>query len=187
MKKIPVFLCLLLSFFIKAQDEHKNIKSLSGYEIENSIKLNYIPVDIQLGEIPMGILGVHYDFSLNKNFYAGVGIFTAVKGDQGGLFTLGAEVGFQQKIYRNLYFDTDFHFGGGSGYRYLVKDGAFVNYNIGLKYKIKKIAFGLQYSYFNFYNGHIKSKSFSGFVSIPTKLLFTDYENANNKYKIVAR
>ena len=182
-----LFLCLLTSFVTKAQKKVTSIKNLSGYEIENSIKLNYIPVDIQPGEngrkeIPMGVLGIHYDFTLNKNFYAGVGMFSAMQGDQGGLFTLGAELGFQQQLYKNLYFDTDFHFGGGGGYRYLVKDGAFVNYNIGLKYKTTKIALGIQYSYFNFYNGYIKSTNISGFLTIPTKFIFTNYENANSRY-----
>lgn len=144
-------------------------------------------MDIQAGElgrpeIPMGVLGLHYDFTLNKNFYAGVGMFAAVEGDQGGLFTLGAEIGFQQQIIGNLYFDTDFHFGGGGGYRYLVKDGAYINYNFGLKYKTDKGAIGLQYSYFNFYNGYIESTSFSAFATIPTSLFFTDYQNANKTF-----
>ena len=187
MKNTSIFLCLLFSLCIKAQD--KDIKNLSGYEIENTIKFNYIPVDIQPGELgteelPMGVLGLHYDFKLNKNFYAGLGMFAAVKGAEGGLFTLGAELGFQQKLYKKIYLDTDLHFGGGGGYRYLVKDGAYINYNIGLKYKTPKIAFALQYSYFNFYNGYIKSANVSAFISIPTKLLFTDYNNANNRYRI---
>lgn len=180
---------LLLSIFSNAQTDFKNLENLSGYQTKNTIKLNYIPVDIQEGfpgrpEIPMGVIGVHYDFKLNKHFYAGVGMFAAVKGDQGGLFTLGAEVGFQQKLYRNLYFDTDFHFGGGGGYRYLVRDGAFINSNMGLKIKAKKFDIGIQYSYFDFYQGHIKSNSISGFISIPTTFLFSDYEQANTTYTI---
>lgn len=180
---------MISSFLIKAQETNLDITKLNGYISENTIKINYLSVDVQAGEegreeIPMGVIGFHYDFTLDKNFYAGVGMFAAVDGDQGGLFTLGAEIGFQQKLISNLYFDTDLHFGGGGGYRYLVKDGAYINYNIGLKYKTPKIAFGLQYSYFNFYNGYIKSTSLSGFISIPTKLLFTDYENANRTYTI---
>ena len=187
MKKALFFLCLITSFFAKAQKNYENLENLSGYRIENTLKLNYFQVDIQPGEqgreeIPMGITGIHYDFSINEHFYAGVGMFAAVKGDQGGLFTLGAELGFQQKLYRNIYFDTDFHFGGGGGYRYLVKDGAYINSNIGLKLKTKKISIGVQYSYFNFYKGFIKSNSVSGFVSIPSSFLFSDYKNANNTY-----
>lgn len=171
----------------KAQGSLEELSKLKGYETSNRIKLNYIPVDIQPGEIgrpeiPMSVLGLHYDFTLNKHFYAGVGMFAAVKGDQGGLFTLGAEIGFQQKLYRNLYFDTDFHFGGGGGYRYLVKDGAFINYNLGLKYNFKKASIGIQHSYFNFYNGSIESSRFSAFITLPTSLFITDYKNANKTY-----
>ena len=187
MKKQLSFICILGSFFLKAQESFQDIQYLSGKKTENTIKFNYIPVDIQLAEIPMGILGIHYDFSLSKHFYAGVGMFAAVKGDQGGLFTLGAEVGFQQKIYKNLYFDTDFHFGGGGGYRYLVKDGAFINSNVGLKLKTKKISFGVQYSYFDFYNGFIKSNSVSAFVSIPTTFLFSEYSEANKSFTTANR
>ncbi|WP_152287655.1 hypothetical protein [Flavicella marina] len=190
MKKIVFFIiAITLSFISSAQNNPLYLKDLKGYELENTIKLNYIPVDIQksplgIEEIPMGVIGVHYDFPFNKNFYGGIGMFAAVEGDQGGLFTLGVELGFQQKLYKNFYFDTDFHFGGGGGYRYLVKDGAFINYNIGLKYRTKKIAFGAQYSYFNFYNGYIESGNVSGFVSIPTSFLFTDYSEANQHYTI---
>tara|TARA_B100000809_G_scaffold63282_2_gene59981 strand:- start:1284 stop:2831 length:1548 start_codon:yes stop_codon:yes gene_type:complete len=192
MKKQFSFFFILCSFFLKAQETFDDLQNLNGTKIENTIKFNYIPVDIKPGELgkeemPMIAVGIHYDFPLNKHFYAGVGMFAAVKGDQGGLFTLGAELGFQQKIYKNLYFDTDFHFGGGGGYRYLVKDGAFINTNIGLKLKTQKVDFGLQYSYFNFYNGYIKSNSVSAFVSIPSTFLFSDYNQANKRFTTKTR
>lgn len=187
MKKRLSWIFILCSFFIQAQKNIQEIEFLKGRKIENTIKFNYIPVDIQQGqigrdEIPMGIVGFHYDFSVSKYFYTGVAIYSAVKGDQGGLFTLGAELGFQHRIYKNLYFDTDFHFGGGGGYRYLVRDGAFINSNIGLKIKTKKITFGVQYSYFDFYRGHIKSNSVSGFISIPNPFLFSDYSDSHKTF-----
>jgi hypothetical protein len=187
LKQITFIFLLLSSFFTKAQDEPLRISNLNGYIGENIIKVNYLTVKVQSinpnkVEIPMGTIGVHYDFTINKHFYAGMGMFAAVDGDQGGLFTLGAEIGFQQHLLGNVYLDTDIHFGGGGGYRYLVKDGGFINYNIGLKYNTSKLSLGLQYSYFNFYNGYIKSSGISGFVSIPTKLIFTDYEKANKEF-----
>ena len=65
----------------------------------------------------MGLVGLHYQIPFNDWLYGGAGFHYAVTGDQGGLFTLGAELGVTKKIYKNLYFDGNIHFGGGGGYR----------------------------------------------------------------------
>ncbi|WCC45418.1 hypothetical protein PJW08_04750 [Tenacibaculum finnmarkense] len=103
-------------------------------------------------------------------------------GDQGGLFTLGAELGVNKQLYKNLYVDANLHFGGGGGYRNLVNDGGFINPNIGLQYKKDNYSFGVQYSHLNFLSGEIKSNSVSLFVEIPSILRFTDYNKAHQNF-----
>ena len=73
----------------------------------------------------MGMMGLHYNIPLNNWLYTGAGMYAAVTGDQGGLFTLGIELGVNNRLFKNLYFDVNFHFGGGGGYRYLENDGIF--------------------------------------------------------------
>jgi hypothetical protein len=161
--------------------------SLSSKELKNTLKFDFIPVEMPSEKFPelkptMGMLGVHYQIPFNQWLYGGAGMYAAITGDQGGLFTLGVELGVTKQLYKNLFVDANFHFGGGGGYRYLVNDGAFINPNIGLKYKKKNIAFGVQYSHVNFYSGEIKSNSLSFFIEIPSILRFTDYKNAHKKY-----
>ncbi len=172
--------CLLFCLCNYAQTEQYPIEQVKQKKIRTNYKINYIHVKMPEGEIPMGITGFHYDFALSSHFYGGVGMYAAIVGDQGGLFTLGAELGFQQRLFKNIYFDTDFHFGGGGGYRYLVKDGGYINSNSGFKIKAKQFEFGIQYSYFDFYKGSIKSNSVSAFVSIPATFRYSDYSYANN-------
>ncbi len=95
---------------------------------------------------------------------------------------LGAELGINKKLYKNIYVDANFHFGGGGGYRNLVNDGGFINPNIGLQYKKDNYSFGIQYSHLNFYSGEIKSNSVSFFVEIPSVLRFTDYKKAHQNF-----
>lgn len=183
MKKIVFILLTVCNTLGMVSQSHKEAFIVAERKtLSNSIKLDYIPVKMPDGEIPMDIIGLHYDLNLGKYFYTGVGMYAAIIGDQGGLFTLGAEIGLQQKIYKNLYLNTDFHFGGGGGYRYLVRDGAYINANIGLQLKTANISYGLQYAYFDFFKGSIKSNGIAAFISIPSELVYTDYKQSNKKF-----
>jgi len=188
-KKAFLFMLLPLCFFFYGQTSfsQENITTLKGKTVKNTVRLNFIPVqmptdfDAQL-KPTMGLMGLHYQIPINNWLYGGVGMYAAATGDQGGLFTLGIELGINKQVYKNFYLDANFHFGGGGGYRYLINDGAFINPNIGLQYKQEKFSFGLQYSHVNFYSGEIKSNSFSFFIEIPSVLKFTDYSNAQKNF-----
>ena len=186
MKKIAFLFIFFLSICITAQ-EVENINSLNGKELKNSVRLNFIPVQMPIDfdanlKSTMGLMGLHYQIPINNWLYGGVGMYGAVTGDQGGLFTLGVELGVNKKIYNNFYVDANLHFGGGGGYRYLINDGGFINPNIGLQYRQKKFNVGVQYSHLNFYSGEIKSNSISFFIEIPSVLKFTDYKNAQKNF-----
>lgn len=186
MKKIAFFFSFMITLGILSQ-EKINLNSLKGKELKNSVRLNFIPVqmptDFDVNLKPtMGLLGLHYQIPINNWLYGGVGMYGAITGDQGGLFTLGVELGINKKIHNNFYLDANFHFGGGGGYRYLINDGAFINPNIGIQYKQKRFNLGVQYSHVNFYTGHVKSNSVSFFVEIPSVLRYSNYENAQKEF-----
>lgn len=175
----------LFSFFSIHSQE--SLSSLQGKELHNKVRLNFIPVEMPTDEFAslkptMGLTGLHYQIPINDWLYGGAGFHFAVTGDQGGLFTLGAELGINKQLYKNLYIDANFHIGGGGGYRYLVNDGGFINPNVGLQYKKNDYSFGIQYSHVNFLSGEIKSNSVSFFVEIPSILRFTDYDKAHQKF-----
>ena len=135
-----VFLAFLFSFFSFLTYSQELLSNLKGKELQNKVRLNFIPVEMPVSKFPnlkptMGLAGLHYQTPINNWLYGGAAFHFAVTGDQGGLFTLGAELGINKKLYKNLYIDANFHFGGGGGYRNLVNDGGFINPNIGLQYK----------------------------------------------------
>ncbi|MGG8496541.1 hypothetical protein ACQY1Q_09005 [Tenacibaculum sp. TC6] len=174
----------LFSFLIYSQER---LVTLEGKELQNKVRLNFIPVKMPTDKFPdlkptMGMMGLHYQIPLNDWLYGGAAMYAAVTGDQGGLFTLGVELGVNKQLYKNLYIDANFHFGGGGGYRYLVNDGGFMNPNIGLQYKHKNYSFGVQYSHVNFYSGEIKSNSVSFFIEIPSLLRFADYDKVHQNF-----
>lgn len=184
LKTLFSLLFLLCSFFSFSQ---QNLSFLKGKELHNKVRLNFIPVQMPTDEFPnlkpaMGLAGLHYQIPINDWLYGGAGFHFAVTGDQGGLFTLGAEIGVNKQLYKNIYVDANFHFGGGGGYRNLVNDGGFINPNIGLQYKKNNYSFGVQYSHLNFLSGKIKSNSVSIFVEIPSVLRFTDYNKAHKNF-----
>ena len=182
-----VFLSFIFCLLFFTSFSQENLSTLKGKELQTKVRLNFIPVQMPTDAFPnlkptMGLAGLHYQIPFNDWLYGGAGFHFAVTGDQGGLFTLGAEMGINKQVYKNLYVDANFHFGGGGGYRNLVNDGGFINPNIGLQYKKNKYSVGVQYSHLNFLSGEIKSNSVSVFVEIPSVLRFIDYDKAHQKF-----
>ncbi|WP_369047547.1 hypothetical protein [Tenacibaculum sp. UWU-22] len=181
---ISYFLFSLLSFYSYGQ---KSLSTLQGKELNNNVRLNFIPVKMPTDKFAklkptMGLAGLHYQVPINNWLYGGAAFHFAVTGDQGGLFTLGVELGINKQLYKNIYFDANIHFGGGGGYRYLINDGGFINPNIGLQYKKNDYSFGIQYSHINFLSGEIKSNAISFFIQIPSVLRFINYNDAHQQF-----
>lgn len=167
-----------------------DLSDFKGKEMHNSIRLNYILVHQPFNQVSygldptMGFVGLNYNIPINDWLYTGVGFHTAITGDQGGLFTLGVNLGVNKQIYKNLYFDANVHFGGGGGYRSLVNGGGIIYPNAGLQYKSKGYSFGVQYGYVNFFTGIQKNDNVSFFIEIPTTLRTTSYANAQKTFAV---
>ncbi len=188
MKKTLFFISLILLAFSGNTQNTQNLSMLKGTEVNTGIRLQYLSVDMPVGQIAfpledkMGIMSLHYLVYLKDWLYTGIGMKGAAFGDQSGLFTLGVDLGVNKKIYNNLYLDANVHFGGGGGFRSLVNGGAIIQPNIGLQYKAKNFSFGAQYSHFNFFTGVIKSDAISFFIEIPSILKYADYKDAGKKF-----
>ena len=188
MKKILFLLLVLLSF--NSFSQNYSLDNLEGKELHNNIRLNYTLVHQPIEKVgyslepTMGFIGLNYNIPLNDWLYTGAGFHTAITGDQGGLFTLGVNLGVNLPLYKNLYFDANVHFGGGGGYRTLVNGGGIIYPNAGLQYKTDKFSFGVQYGYVNFFTGIQKSDNVSFFVEIPTSLRTSSYANAQKTFTV---
>ena len=188
MKKSLFALFCFVSLLSFSQD--LDYSDLNKKVYNNSIRLNYILIQQPINKVTyplvskMGFFGLNYNIPINSWLYTGAGFHGALTGDQGGLFTLGVNLGVNTKIYKNLYFDANVHFGGGGGYRSLVNGGGILYPNAGLQYKTKKFSFGVQYGYMNFFTGIQKDDNISFFVEIPTTLRVGSYLDANKTFTI---
>lgn len=175
---------------LKGFSQTYSISEITGKELRNSIRLNYINISQPTDKVnyalkpKMGFVGLNYNVHLNDWLYTGAGFHTAVTGDQGGLFTLGVNLGVNTKIYNNLFFDANIHFGGGGGYRSLVNGGGILYPSAGLQYKAKGFSYGIQYGYVNFFTGIQKGDNVSFFVEIPSLLRTTSYKNEQKTFEL---
>ena len=186
MKKL--IFCILTFFTLQLFSQEYKLSDLKGKELHNTIRLNYILVHQPNEKVgynlqpTMGFIGLNYNIPLNNWLYTGAGFHTAITGDQGGLFTLGVNLGVNFPIYKNLFFDANVHFGGGGGYRSLVNGGGILYPNAGLQYKTNKFSFGVQYGYVNFFTGIQKNDNVSFFIEIPTTVRASSYAEAQKTF-----
>jgi hypothetical protein len=192
MKNILLLLLFLLSLDTFTQ-KNNSYSLLDTKVLHNTIRLNYTTVhmpdekniysNFQL-KPTMGFVGLNYNIPINSWLYTGAAMHFAITGDQGGLFTLGVNLGVNKQLYKNLYVDANIHFGGGGGYRTLVNGGGLLYSNIGLQYKMNNYSFGVQYGNVNFFTGLIKNDNVSFFVEIPTTLRSASYKSAQKEFNI---
>lgn len=188
MKKIV--LLIFLFFSVKNFSQNYSFEEIKEKEFKNALRLNYILIHQPTDQVNyslkprMGFVGLNYNIPLNDWLYTGAGFHTAITGDQGGLFTLGVNLGVNTPIYKNLYFDANVHFGGGGGFRSLVNGGGIIYPNVGLQYKAKGFSFGVQYGYMNFFTGIQKDDNVSFFIEIPTTVRVGSYKDAQKTFTV---
>ncbi len=192
--RLITFIILFISCQLFSQNN--SLDDIKTFTLNNNIRLNHIFIDqpdliydysdgTQYELKPtMGLLGINYNIPLNDWLYTGAGFHAASFGDQGGLFTLGVNLGVNLPIYKNLFFDANLHFGGGGGFRSLVNGGAILYPNAGLQYKAKQFSFGVQYGIVDFPNGIQGGDNFSFFVEIPTKVRAASYSDAQKEFDV---
>ncbi len=163
--------------------------SVEKKQLNNKVRLSYAYLNMPVDKVSyqlhptMSFAGLHYNIPINSWLYTGGNFHFGLTGDQGGIFTLGVNIGINTRIYKNLYFDSYIHFGGGGGYRSLVSGGAIINPNIGLQYKKNGYSFGIQYSKYNFFKGLINDDAVSVFIEILTTLRYLKYSSISNEIK----
>jgi hypothetical protein len=188
MKKIIVFLLICISTQTLFSQKKETVPT--KFTQNGFASLDYISVKMPINEegnpeINMGLTGIHYNLLLNKSIYAGLGFYGSVNGQRGGLFTLGANLGFKKNISKNLFIDSGFHFGGGGGASAPDGGGAFILPHINLGYQFGKFSTTLGYSSINFIDkGNITSNQFRLGIQIPLSLDYATFKNKEQSFSI---
>lgn len=178
-----VLLLTLSVHFFYAQTEVPTKKTQIGFA-----QLDFLSIKMPDANEPnMDYTGIHYNVMLNDWSYAGLGLYGAVGGIRGGFFTLGVNAGVKKEIYKNLFVDAGFHFGGGGGASAPDGGGAFILPHVNLGYDFKHFSITGGWSYVNFFDGgDIKGHQFYTALQIPLNYNYTDFDKKEDIFDIDA-
>jgi hypothetical protein len=139
----------------------------------SKLRLTFEEMDLPANE-KMGLFGSSYLLRLNRNIYAGLGIYSAVTGKRGGFFTGGLEMGINKRIGRLWELDAGLFVGGGGGGAAPQGGGLMIRPHIGVLYKTAIGHIGLQYSLIDFPNGDIDSQQIALSYDRPLSMLLSN-------------
>ena len=171
---------LLLTFL---NDSHISAQQNNNSEIpkltqKGRLKMDFLSIEMPENEDNMSLAGIHYNFQLNDWSYLGIGMYGAVTGIRGGLFTLGVSAGIKKNLFKNLYFDTGLHFGGGGGAGAPDGGGAYILPHFNLGYQFTKFSIEAGYSYINFFdNGNIEGNQLNVALQVPISYNYTSFDH----------
>ncbi|WP_299014355.1 hypothetical protein [uncultured Polaribacter sp.] len=184
MKKYFLFI-LIVSLSLNLIAQQKDIPPKIAQK--GFTKIDFLSINMPEAEIPnepnMGFSGIHYNIFLNKDIYAGIGIYGSVTGKRGGFFTLGVNAGYKKFLTKKLYIDTGFHFGGGGGAGAQDGGGAFILPHFNLGYDFKYFSVNTGYSYVNFFDdGLIKGNQLNFGLEIPLNYEYAHYKESEKRF-----
>ncbi len=182
------FLLTILLFTIGYSFAQKNEiperKTLNGFFAMDYLSIDMPTNDLGPDERHMGFSGIHYNLKFN-DFYGGLGMYGSVRGERGGFFTLGVNLGYQKLLTGKLFLDTGVHFGGGGGAGAPDGGGAFILPHANLGYQFNSFSLTAGYSYINFFDGgDIKSHQLNVGLQIPMDVDYSNVENADQELKV---
>ena len=185
MKKHILFIALFSILFSYGQEnsipEQKTQKSFFAV---NFLSVDMPTNDLGIDEDHLGLTGIHYNLKFS-DFYAGIGLYGAVRGKRGGLFTLGVNLGYQAFLTEKLFFDTGIYLGGGGGASAPDGGGALLLPHVNLGYRFNKFSLTAGYSYINFFDGgNIKSHQLNFGVQVPLSIDYASIEEAEKRFNV---
>ena len=125
------------------------------------------------GNEGMGLVGTSYSVDVGGGLSFGPAIFGAISGERGGLFTLGAELAWRQRLGNGpLKAEAGLYVGGGGGGSAPVNDGLMLRPHLDILYDFGPYNVGLSWSRVRFPGSPIDSSQLGLVLSTNTEFSF---------------
>jgi len=153
------------------------------------------PAQIRLGiekvKLPgnekMGLVGTTYLIDLGRGFSAGPAAYGAISGHRGGLFTVGAELAWRQRLAGELDLDLGYYAGGGGGGAAPVGGGLMLRPHADLLWDFGPYRAGVSWSQVRFANGAIDSRQVGLVWTAKTDFRFVPRDRIGERSELSGR
>lgn len=148
------------------------------------LSADYLSIKMPNGAPNMGLFGLKYDVNALpiQDLYSGLGVYSAIGGNQGGVFILGVDNDYRPEIAGPLYLNAGVFLGGGGSAASQPFGGGFmVMPYAGLSLQFKPVAFNLGWSYVKFPDGQVASSQVLFGVSAPLDFNYFDAGNVGDQ------
>ena len=160
---------------VNLENTQEGIQSLQLNRISTLWRLSFDSITMPDKNESMGLLGFNYMVKINSLMNAGIGGYSAIKGDQGGLFVLGIQGEVYHSLISKFWLRYGMFFGGGGG-KIGTGNGSMIRSHMGISYDFDRFKVGSNYSYVSFLDSKISDKQISLSVTIPAHF---HYANPN--------
>ena len=148
-------------------------KSIQLNDLSTLWRLSFDSIKMPDKDGSMGLLGFYYLAKVSPFFNGGIVGYSAIKGNQGGLFVLGIEGDIYCRLISKLWIHSGLFVGGGGG-KVGTGNGSMMRSHIGISYDFERFKVGANYSYVSFPDSKIQGKQVSLSITIPTQFYYTN-------------
>ena len=148
-------------------------QSLRLNELSTIWRLSFDSIKMPDNDGSMGLLGFYYLAKVSPFINGGIVGYSAISGNQGGLFVLGIESNIYHRLISKLWINYGLFVGGGGG-KVGTGNGSMIRSQIGLSYDFERFKVGAEYSYVSFPDSRIQGKQVGLSIAIPTKFYYTN-------------
>ena len=148
-------------------------QSLQLNDLSTIWRLSFDSIKMPDNDGSMGLLGFYYLAKVSPFINGGIVGYSAISGNQGGLFVLGIEGNIYHRLISKLWINYGLFVGGGGG-KVGTGNGSMIRSQIGLSYDFERFKVGADYSYVSFPDSRIQGKQVGLSIAIPTKFYYTN-------------
>ena len=148
-------------------------QSLQLNDLSTIWRLSFDSIKMPDNDGSMGLLGFYYLAKVSPFINGGIVGYSAISGNQGGLFVLGIEGNIYHRLISKLWINYGLFVGGGGG-KVGTGNGSMIRSQIGLSYDFEIFKVGANYSYVSFPDSRIQGKQVGLSIAIPTKFYYTN-------------
>ena len=148
-------------------------KSFQLNDLSTLWRLSFDSIKMPNKDGSMGLLGFYYLARVSPFFNGGIVGYSAIRGNQGGLFVLGIEGDIYCRLISKLWIHSGLFVGGGGG-KVGTGNGSMMRSHIGISYDFERFKVGANYSYVSFPDSKIQGKQVSLSITIPTQFYYTN-------------